>query len=135
TAAGVYSLSDDYDYNNFSRTEQRTSTEYHIDEPYTVPSTGAAQEAWIQTTRVAAEYVYRVRPARAEEAFLIAHIADWEDLGLINATAHLFLEGTYNGESMLDPATAGDTLSISMGMDPGITIKRTRVNPRQSKRF
>lgn len=120
---------------NFRRVEQASSTNYVIDKPFTVASDGSAQDVWINTNEVEAEYIYRMRPARSESAYLITRINNWEDIGLLKGTAHFFVEGTYNGSGLISPEITGDTLELALGIDPGITLDRERLDASVSRRF
>jgi hypothetical protein len=48
---------------------------------------------------------------------------------------NLFFEGAFLGKSRLDPTTAGDTLSISLGQDKSIVIQRKLVKEYSEKKF
>jgi uncharacterized protein (TIGR02231 family) len=56
---------------------------------------------------------------------LVAQLLDWEDLDLLPSKANLFYEGSYIGETRINP-TANDTLYISLGNDRNVRIKRTK---------
>lgn len=120
---------------NFQRVSQTTATEYSLDEPYTVPSDGSVQDAWIQTAEAPAEFIFRMRPALSDKAFLVGQIAEWEQLELLNATAHFFVGGTYNGTGFINANETGDTLEIGLGNDPRVNISRERIDTRTSKKF
>jgi len=47
------------------------------------------------------------------------------ELQLVPAKANIFFDGTYMGETYLDPTTMDDTLNLSLGKDPNIIVKRT----------
>ncbi|RYY57791.1 MAG: DUF4139 domain-containing protein, partial [Chitinophagaceae bacterium] len=68
-------------------------------------------------------------------AYLTAKILDWQELNLMQGEANIFFEGTFLGQSMLDLTTAGDTLSISLGQDKGVVVKRTLLKEFSSKKF
>ena len=48
---------------------------------------------------------------------------------------NLFFEGAFLGKSRLDPSTAGDTMSISLGQDKSIVINRKLVKDFSEKKF
>ena len=48
---------------------------------------------------------------------------------------NLFFEGTYLGKSVLDPFSAGDTMSISLGQDKSVFIKRILSKEYSEKKF
>jgi len=71
----------------------------------------------------------------SESAYLTAKIINWQELNLLPGEANLFFEGTFLGKSLLDVAKAGDTLSLSLGKDKGVVVKRTLLKEYSSKRF
>ena len=72
-----------------------------------------------------AGYEYYTAPKMSESAYLTAKITNWQELNLLPGEANLFFEGTFLGKSLLDVAKAGDTLSLSLGKDKGVVVKRT----------
>ena len=48
-----------------------------------------------------------------------------DELGLVPAQANIFFDGSYVGETYIDPTTMDDTLNLSLGRDPNIVVKRT----------
>jgi uncharacterized ubiquitin-like protein YukD len=45
----------------------------------------------------------------------------------VPAQANIFFDGSYVGETYIDPTTMEDTLNLSMGRDPNIIVKRTLI--------
>ncbi len=74
-----------------------------------------------------AVYKYYSVPKMDKDAFLIAEIADWEQLNLIPGPANIIFDGTYVGKSFIDPNSTQDTLNISLGRDRKIVVKREKV--------
>jgi hypothetical protein len=44
---------------------------------------------------------------------------------LVGGKANIFFDGTYIGETFLNPAQMQDTMTLSLGKDPNLLIKRT----------
>jgi hypothetical protein len=114
---------------------QPTTTVYEIKEPYTILNDGKTYMADIDGYEVKALYEYYAAPKIETDAFLTAKITDWQELNLLPGEANLFFEGTFLGKSLLDVATAGDTLNLSLGKDRGVAVKRTLLKEFSSKRF
>ncbi len=106
------------------RQQQATTTTFAIDLPYTIPADGNNYSVEIAENEVAASYQYAAVPKRELAAFLTAGLTDWARLDLVSGPANLFFEGTYIGESYLDTANLSDTLTVSLGRDPGVVIER-----------
>ncbi len=116
-------------------TFQPITTQYEIEEITTVNNDGKMNTISINETSIAAYYEYYTAPKLDEAAYLTAKITNWQELNLIPGETNLFFEGTYLGKSYLDLATGSDTLSLSLGIDKGITVKRTLLKEFSNKKF
>lgn len=116
-------------------TFQPITTQYEIEEITTVNNDGKMNTISINETSIAAYYEYYTAPKLDEAAYLTAKIINWQELNLIPGETNLFFEGTYLGKSYLDLATGSDTLSLSLGIDKGITVKRTLLKEFSNKKF
>ena len=54
-----------------------------------------------------------------------ARMTKLDELQLVPASANIFFDGSYIGETYLDPTSMDDTLNLSLGKDPNIVVKRT----------
>ncbi|WP_185731254.1 DUF4139 domain-containing protein [Larkinella rosea] len=115
-------------------TEQPTSVNFEISTPYTILSNNRPQVVDIQTGEIPATYRYTATPKVDQDAFLIATLSGWEKLNLLNGTARTYFEGTYVGESQVDLKQAGDTLSIGLGRDRKIIVKREKTQDFSSRK-
>ena len=109
--------------------------EFHIVQPLSLPSQTKAVTTEIARYQLPATYVYKCYPKKDKEAFLVADATDWQRLNLMKGDANVFFENSYVGKSSVDPSKATDTLHFSLGRDPQITVKRTKVNDSSSRRF
>lgn len=101
------------------------SAEFKIDLPYSIKSDGEQHMVLVKNIDLDADYKYISVPKLDAGAYLVAQIVKLDELQLVPATANIFFDGTYMGETYLDPTTMDDTLSLSLGKDPNIIIKRT----------
>ena len=118
--------------------EKRTgemSVTFDIATLYSIPSDGKTQTIEIQRTTTPAEYKYAVVPKMSPHAYLTCNITDWAKQSLLSGEANLYFENTYVGKSQLDINQLSDTLSISLGTDPGILIKREKRKDFTSKKI
>lgn len=104
-----------------------TNLEFDIKIPYTIPSDGAAHLVAVKNQDVPATFIHYAVPKLDKDAFLIARITNWEDLNLIPATANIFFEGTYVGQTYIDPGTDEDTLDVTLGRDRSVVVTRTKL--------
>lgn len=116
-------------------TFQPTTTQYEIDESTTVTNDGKVNTISIQEHSVTTYYEYYTAPKLEAAAYLTAKLTNWQDLNLIPGETNLFFEGTYLGKSFLDLNTPSDTLSLSLGVDKGIVVKRTLLKEFSNKKF
>ena len=102
------------------------NTSFDIDLPYTIPSDGQQHLVAIKKYDVPATYRYYAVPKMDKDAFLQAQITNWEDLNLLPGTTNVFYEGTYVGQGTIDVRNVKDTMTISLGRDKKIVVKRER---------
>jgi len=100
------------------------AAEYKIDLPYTIESDNESHLVLVKTTDVNANYRYYCVPKVDASVYLVAEILKLDELQLVPAKANIFFDGTYMGETYLDPTTMNDTLTLSLGKDPNIIAKR-----------
>ena len=121
---------EDMEYNaetaaNFTTVINRVlSAEYKIDLPYTIESDEESHLVLVRNVDLSANYRYYTVPKIDPGVFLIAEVLKLEDLQLVPASANIFFDGTYIGETYIDPTAMNDTLKLSLGKDPNIIAKR-----------
>ncbi len=102
------------------------NTSFDIDLPYTIPSDGQQHLVAIKKYELPATYHYFAVPKLDKDAFLQAEITNWEDLNLLPGQTNIFYEGTYVGQGNIDMRNVRDTMTISLGRDKKIVVKRVR---------
>lgn len=115
--------------------ESINSIEYKIEKEYTIKSGAKELDILISEEHVDAYYEYYAIPVQKEKAYLIAKIPDWHRLDLLRGNANLFLNNTYKGKSTINPSSIEDTLSISLGIDPEVIVKRKEITEKYDKKF
>ncbi len=108
---------------------------FDIDIPYDIPSNGKEQSAVLQTLDVNTLYQHYSIPKIDKDAYLVAQIPQWSKLNLLAGEANIILEGTYVGKSFIDPNSISDTLSLTMGRDKRVSIKREKILDFSSVKF
>jgi len=104
---------------------QLTSAEFRIDLPYSIKSNNEQHMVLIKTVDLDANYKYYTVPKLDQSVYLVAQITKLDELGLVPASANIFFDGSYIGETYIDPTSMQDTLDLSLGRDPNIVVKRT----------
>lgn len=120
---------------SFIISQNPVNLKFEVEKPYDIPSDGEQYKVAITEYNKTANYMYRAVPKLNEHAFLTAELTDWEELNLMNGSAGIYLEGTYLGETFLNPEEAGDTLAISLGKDENIVVMREPVQMKESKKL
>jgi uncharacterized protein (TIGR02231 family) len=80
----------------------------------------------IQRLTSPAEYKYVTTPKLSPKAYLAAYITDWAKLSLQTGEATLYFENSFVGKSTLNVNQMTDTLTISLGTDNSILVKREK---------
>ena len=115
--------------------ETQSATEFSIELPYTIPADGKVYDITMLTYNVDADYRYSTLPRQSPEVFLLADLKNFSQYPLLKGSAYVYLENVYQGECEVAPDFAADTLSVSVGRDKDIAIKRQAVKELTSKKF
>ena len=105
--------------------DQVISAEFRIDLPYTIKSNNKQHMVLVKNVDLDANYKYYTVPKYDKSVYLVAQLSKLDELQLVPAKANIYFDGTYMGETYLDPTTMDDTLNLSLGKDPNIIVKRT----------
>ncbi len=111
------------------------NTEFDISLPYTVASSSKPTVVDIRNDEVKADYRYSVAPKLDRDAFLLARATGWEEYSLLPGEANIFFEGTFVGKTVIDPNSIKDTLTLSLGRDKRIVVKREKLKELTSRKL
>ncbi|MBM3418897.1 MAG: DUF4139 domain-containing protein, partial [Bacteroidetes bacterium] len=106
---------------------QLIAAEFKIDLPYTIKSNNDQHMVLIKQVELNTSFKYFSVPKMDAGVFLVAQMTKLDELQLVPAKANIFFDGTYIGETYIDPTQMDDTLNLSLGKDPNIVVKRTLV--------
>ena len=107
-----------------NQSRNQTNFEFEISTPYSVASNGKNFTVDFEKLDLPALYEYYSTPKIDNNAYLLARILDWEKYNLLEGEANIFFEDTFTGKTLLDVRYMSDTLSISLGKDKSVSIKR-----------
>jgi uncharacterized protein (TIGR02231 family) len=120
----------------YTTTIQTTlNTEFAISLPYTVSSSSKPTLVDIRQHELKADYRYVVAPKLDTDAFLVAKVSGWEEFSLLPGEANVFFEGTFVAKTEIDPNNIRDTLSVSLGRDKRIVVKREKLKDFSSRKL
>lgn len=112
-----------------------TNVEFNIKLKYNIPSDGKGHIVALQSKTLPTIFNYLVVPKIEQSAFLIARITDWEAINLLPGHANLYFNNSYVGKTYINPLTLSDTLSLSMGRDKSIEVKRELLADKSTERL
>ncbi len=110
------------DYTKVSETSVNTT--FEIKTPYSIPSNGKKYNVEIQSYDIPAAYEYYCAPKQNTNTYLIARAADWDELNILPGNSSVYFQGTFVGESYINPNVTEDTLELSLGRDQNIVVNR-----------
>ncbi len=111
--------------NEFTKvTQQLIAAEFMIDLPYNIKSNGETHMVLVQQSELQTNFKYYAVPKIDASVYLVAEMLKIDKLQLIPSKANIFFDGSYIGETFIDPTKMNDTLYLSLGKDPNISIKR-----------
>ncbi len=111
-----------------------TAVSFDVAIPYTIASDGKVRTIEIQRTAVPAEYKYMAVPKMSPHAYLTGNIGNRAALNLQSGEATLYFENTFVGKSAINVNQLSDTLTLSLGTDNSILIKREKRKDYTSRR-
>ncbi|MBL0153281.1 MAG: mucoidy inhibitor MuiA family protein [Chitinophagaceae bacterium] len=113
---------------NFTKlNEGQLNTNFEIDLPYDIESDGLVHSVNIRDQEINCVLKNYAVPRMDKDAYLLAEVADWQNLDLLPGDANIIMDDTYIGKSIIDPNSTADTLNLSLGRDQRIAIRRTTV--------
>ncbi|MGK0363467.1 MAG: hypothetical protein ACI85O_000512 [Saprospiraceae bacterium] len=118
-----------------NQTEEATSIEFDIEIPYSIPSDNKKYSVAIANYSLPAGYEYFAAPKIEQSAYLTAQVTDWGKYNLLTGEMNLFFNGTYLGKSILDFTGTNDTLTLSLGKDKSVIVKRDRDEEYTDRQF
>ncbi len=104
---------------------QLIAAEFKIDLPYSIKSNNEKNLVLIKTSELNTTFKYYAVPKVDPGVYLVAQMTKLDELQLVPASANIFFDGSYIGETYIDPTSMDDTLNLSLGKDPNIVVKRT----------
>jgi len=135
-AGGAVVVTTKNDMNDYvSVNDNQMDVTFDIDIPYDVPANGKEQDVVLKDIKAPCSYEYYSAPRMDREAYLLGNVPGWESLHLLPGEANIIVEGTNIGKSFIDPNSTLDTLSLTLGRDKRIVVKKEKVIDYSSVKF
>jgi len=134
TAKGVQ-IEPDYTSTGDLIEEGITNTSFEIKKKHSISTGDDLTVIKINEFEVPAEFSYFAAPIINENVFLTAKFGNWEQYNLLPGEANIYFEGSYSGKTNINPQAITDSLTISLGVDPNVIVKRNQLNNFKNKSF
>ncbi|MDX5584343.1 MAG: mucoidy inhibitor MuiA family protein, partial [Aureibaculum sp.] len=125
---GSSSIKEDYTSNGDIIEEGIANKRFEIKKLYSIPTDGDITVIEIDNYSVPATYAYFAAPVVNENVFLTAKIGNWEQYNLLPGEANVYFDGSYSGKTNINPMAISDSLTLSLGVDPNVVIKRNQLS-------
>jgi len=99
---------------------------FKVEERFNIPSKNESKTINLSENKIDATYTHYTVPKLENTAYLIASINNWSRYNLLQGEANIYFENTFITETIIDAQGFNDTLSISLGPDRNIAIKRVK---------
>ncbi len=106
--------------------ERRTVTEYAIGPRVSITDDRKPRTFEIRQITADASFDYLAVPKQDPTAYVTAHVADWSQYDLGSGEMSLFVDEVFIGKTYLDTDTVTDTLSLPLGQDQSVSVKREK---------
>lgn len=100
------------------------STEYTIEQPYTIYSDSKPYTVDVLEKTVSAYYEYKAVPALDKDVFLQTKLALKDLPDLVSGDASVYFGGSYIGKTFIKTIDLDDSLTVSLGRDKKIQMVR-----------
>lgn len=104
--------------------QQLLSVEYAIDLLYSIKSDNQPNMVLIKNTSLKTDYLYYTVPKLDASVYLIAQITNLDALNLLPGKATIFHDGSYLGNTYINPTAMSDTMDLSLGKTTNINVTR-----------
>jgi len=116
------------------QSENQLNMIFEIALPYTILSNGKDLIIELKNQEVDAKFKYYSVPKLDSETYLIGEIEDWQKLNLLSGNANVTYDGSYVGETSIDASSTNENLTLTLGSDKRVPVKRERLTDFSSKR-
>ena len=111
------------------------SSDFEIDQPYSIPADRKPYSIMVSENELPANYEHYSVPKMDKDAFLLGQVVGWEDLDLMPGPMNIYYDKSFIGMAQLDTRNLSDTLNLSLGRDPKVLVKRTKLKELTKKQF
>jgi len=114
--------------NYVQMSQNMAMVEFDLKLKQSIPSDGQTHLMAVKQEKISSSFEHFIVPKLDKDAFLIAHLTGWEELSLLPAVANIYYDGTYVGQTRINPNVMNDTLDLALGRDHGIYVTRKKTD-------
>ena len=122
-------------YGGFKINDNQLNISFDVDVPYDVLSNNEDHFINLKQIKIPAVYKYYTVPKYNTTAYLVADIKDFNTYDLISGSANVIFENMYVGETRINPDQTDDKMSITLGDDKRISVRKEVVNDKANEKF
>ncbi|MGC5746080.1 DUF4139 domain-containing protein [Chryseobacterium sp. NFX27] len=115
--------------------ENQLNVSFDTDIPYDILSNDEDHFINLKQIKLPADYKYYTVPKYNATAYLVADIKDFNKYNLISGPASVIFENMYVGETRINPNQANDKMSITLGDDKKISVRKEVVKDKASEKL
>jgi uncharacterized protein (TIGR02231 family) len=116
-------------------TENLTMVEFDLKINYSIPSDGQPYLMAIKNEEIKTTYEYFVIPKLDTDAYLVAYLTGWEEMNLLPAVANIYYDGTYVGQTRINPSVMSDKLELPLGRDNNLLVTRKKTKDEDKEKM
>lgn len=99
---------------------------FDVNVTQTILSDGKPETVELQRLTVPATYSYEAVPKINPSAYLAGYITGWEKYNLLAGESNIYFSNTFTGKGHINTGELTDTLTVSLGADNSVTVKREK---------
>lgn len=115
--------------------EKQNAINYEIEDVQTLKNNGKPKMVDIKDYDLGTIYEYHAAPKLKSDVYIVAKIPNWDQYHFLQGEMNLYFEDSYVGKSVLESNSFEDTLSLSLGIDYNVKVKREESESLSKKTF
>ncbi len=111
------------------------NTKFIIKTLHNIPSDAKPHLIDVKKYKTKVAYFSLSIPKIKKDAYLVARMPHWRQMGLMDADINLYYNNAFQGVSKLNTGQMSDTLNVSLGKDMSFTVTRRKLKSKNKARM
>jgi uncharacterized protein (TIGR02231 family) len=111
------------------------NTKFVIKTSHLIPSDAKPHLIDVKKYKTSVKYFSLSIPKIKKDAYLVARIPHWRQMGLMDADINLYYNNAFQGVSRLNTGQMSDTLNVSLGKDMSFTVTRRKLKSKNKAKM